>query len=163
MIIDTIQEELKKIFEIDQENNSKYSKKEITIEKLIELQDINFKDFNKIIIENGFPFKDIVGDESYKQAVTIALHSNPKNMRIYESIFSKIEDTSKIDLADKAYFIDKLRLMEKRPQVYGTQYTKKSDGTISFKEIEDIENVNVKRNNLGIGTLEEYKKFAEGR
>lgn len=155
--------EIAELFTKDQNNISKYNIRLLTKEDFILRQMAVGTGFLNIINKNGFPYKNIVGYKCYKQAVTIALHSNPENMKIYADIFSKINDPLKIDLSDKAYFIDKLRLMEKKPQVYGTQYTKNPDRTITFKEIEDIENVDERRKSLGMGTLEEYRRFAEGK
>lgn len=152
-----IKNRIDSIFKFDQENCKKYRDGEIDIYTLKRLQDINSDDFQKLIETHEFPYKDLFGSDTYKKSVTLALHSNPNSMRVYHDIFTSIDDPSKIDLSDKAYFIDKFRVINGEPQLYGTQYKINIDKSINFIEIEDFENINIRRLELGMSSFEEYR------
>jgi hypothetical protein len=63
---------------------------------------------------------------------------------------------------DLAYLVDRVRVAEGRPQVYGTQVQMGPDGDPTPRmPIEDPENVNARRAEAGLPTLEEY--YAEMR
>ena len=55
-----------------------------------------------------------------------------------------------------AYLADRLNVSEKKPQKYGTQFLIK-DGVLTPYEIEDPENIDVRRKSIGLSTLKEYE------
>jgi hypothetical protein len=69
----------------------------------------------------------------------------------------KKHDTSAQDMA---YLVDRVRVAEKKPQVYGTQLDV-LDGALKPKPIEDEERVDERRKEVGLSPLSEYLKFAE--
>jgi hypothetical protein len=58
---------------------------------------------------------------------------------------------------DLAYLIDRVRVAKNLPQVYGTQIGPGPDGDVAPRTpIEDPDNVDARRAEAGLGTLEEY-------
>jgi hypothetical protein len=61
---------------------------------------------------------------------------------------------------DLAYLVDRVRVADKKPQVYGTQLDQ-VDGKLKPKPIEDEEHVDERRKEIGLTPLSEYLTFAE--
>ena len=75
---------------------------------------------------------------------------------IIESKNIQLKHKKRVDLRHKAFFTDKIRVDENKPQLYGAQVRKKENGEIELIEIEDRENVNKRRKELGMESLEKY-------
>nr|GEU28629.1 hypothetical protein [Tanacetum cinerariifolium] len=58
-----------------------------------------------------------------------------------------------IKLANLATSLDRVRVNEKRPQIYGTQYHTRKDGKIQFYRIEDIANIDRRRLEMGMSSF----------
>lgn len=154
---------LQALFEQDQKTICLFKEKKIDITELIKRQEENTQEFLSMVEAYGFPYKNKVPHDLYKKAVTLALHTSPDNLEKFEASFKDIDSEELIDLEHKAYFIDKVQLSKGEPQIYGTQFDRNEDGTIVFKEILNVENVDELRGELGMQSLEDYKKFAKGK
>lgn len=66
------------------------------------------------------------------------------------------KDNGQIVRGDIAFLADRIRVLEKKPQLYGTQF-RKEDGGVFFFEIEDEKNIDVRRAQLGLPPFKEYK------
>ncbi|MCG2694491.1 hypothetical protein L6261_00185 [Candidatus Parcubacteria bacterium] len=145
----------------DQDNIKKYHNKEINLDDF-KISSIKISDkFKKFVSEKGFPFKNIVSEGEYKAGIALSLHLPVNDLK---DLFDKIKEKNdaEISLEHKAYFIDKIRVAENKPQLYGTQIKKGGDGKIEFFEIEDSDNVNKRRKVMGMESLEVYlKKFVK--
>ena len=119
-------------------------------------------EFKKYIKNQGFPFKNLCGQEVYKAAIVLALHADNNFL---ESIFEVIKEAGKdkVDIKDKAYFIDRILVYKGKPQIYLTQFKISANGLMKLSPIEDPDNVNKRRAELGLEPLEEYKKRAQGQ
>jgi len=62
-----------------------------------------------------------------------------------------------IKLSNLATSLDRVRLFEKRPQIYGTQYHVEQDGAIQIYPIEDFANVDARRFEMGMSSLAQYQ------
>ncbi len=117
-------------------------------------------EFKKYVDLNGFPFKNKENYEVYKAGVALSLHADFDFLKNIEGIF-KNANISEIDQDHLAYFVDKIRVYENKPQLYGTQFKRLPDNSIEFLPIEDEKNVDNRRAEIGLITLNQYKKFAE--
>ncbi|MGV3615434.1 MAG: DUF6624 domain-containing protein [Fimbriimonas sp.] len=62
---------------------------------------------------------------------------------------------------DFAFLTDRVRVGEKLPQLYGTQWRRNANGEFVPQPIEDEANVESRRRELGMPTMAEYKKQLE--
>ena len=97
-----------------------------------ELEKINFyisKQFKKYIQQNGFPYKNRVGYNTYKAGIVLTLHLPPDD---FKKIFSTLSRATDKEIAPphKAYLIDRFRMYEKKPQLYGTQFQTNKKGEL---------------------------------
>lgn len=67
------------------------------------------------------------------------------------------EEVAKIDLA---YLTDRVRLGDGKPQIYGTQIEIK-DGRWQPRDVEDPENLDRRRKEIGLPPIAEYLKSAQ--
>jgi len=143
----------------DQENIQKYKAGEITDAEFERVADEVSRDFFELYMKEGFPKKD--DDVSlYKNAVALTLHLPlAKIEKVYN--FLKSQPAECTDPKDLAFMIDKIRVNKKQPQIYGTQFKKKDNGIIEFLPIEGDGNVDNRRAQVGLGSLEAYRKYAE--
>ena len=56
---------------------------------------------------------------------------------------------------------DKVRVIQKLPQLYGTQYNISEDGVLKYLDIENPEEIEKRREEYGMESFEEYKKVVE--
>lgn len=144
----------------DQKNIKLFGLNEISRDEFLKRSLEITKKFKSYLNKNGFPFKNKEPYEVYKAAFILSLHANPEFLTEIEKIFNNAEEGA-VDPEHRAYFIDKLRLYEGKQQLYGTQFKRLPDKSIEFLPIEEPKNVDVRRKEIGLSTLEEYKKMAE--
>lgn len=143
----------------DQRNIKLFKSGDISLEEFKnKAEDLSGR-FFEIYKTDGFPYKNKVSGDVYKGAVVLTLHQPTENL---EKIFDDIKGVGpeKVDPRDLAYMVDKIRVHKGQNQVYGTQY-KIDDNKILFLPIEDEENVDKRRKEVGMETLTAYKKKAE--
>jgi hypothetical protein len=63
--------------------------------------------------------------------------------------------TGKIPAWQPAYLLDRMRMFEGRPQIYGTQFEEDENGEPHPAPIEDPDHVNERRAKIGLDSLEE--------
>jgi len=156
----TNQSYLLELLDEDQKNIKLFGLNEINRDEFLKRSLQITENFKLHLNKNGFPFKNKEPYEVYKAAFILSLHANPEFLIEIEKIFNNAEDGA-VDSEHKAYFVDKLRLYEGKQQLYGTQFKRLPNGSIEFLPIEKPENINIRREEIGLSTLEEYKKLAE--
>lgn len=118
----------------------------------------------EILDEHGWPGWSLVGEDGALAAWVLIQHADfnlDLQRRGLEMLTAAVEagDASPGDLA---YLVDRVRVAEGRPQVYGTQVQMGPDGEpMPRTPIEDPENVDARRAEAGLPTLAEY--YAEMR
>jgi hypothetical protein len=66
--------------------------------------------------------------------------------------------TGEVSPTDMAYLVDRVRVGEGRPQVYGTQFCTDPSGQFGPHPIEEEAKVDERRASVGLGPLDEYRK-----
>ncbi|MFA6314753.1 MAG: DUF6624 domain-containing protein [Candidatus Paceibacterota bacterium] len=152
---------LETIMETDQQAIKDFRAGEITASDLTEINRKNVTIVKKIITEIGFPTINLTSQKAYKAAVLVVLHSGDIDF-LSESIKNlQNSDPTSIQKRDIAYMIDKSRVIQKLPQLYGTQYNIDNDGVLKYIEIEKPEDLEKRRAEYGMESFEEYKKIVE--
>jgi hypothetical protein len=108
------------------------TKKELT-EKSLAVS----KNFLNSVKFYGFPYRNQVKEDIYKAAITLSLHLGLVDLR--DIFINYINDQSPdcISLSDKAFFIDKIRILSGQSQLYGTQYKVDENRNIQLLPLED--------------------------
>lgn len=117
----------------------------------------------ELIERSGFPKAGAVGADGVKAFLLLLQHSNSIDLRkrseggVRQAFEEKILSPS-----EYAGFIDRLLIDQGKPQQYGSNFEIK-EGKLVMSETEDLKNLNKRRENLGLMTIEAYaaelKKF----
>lgn len=151
--------EIKNLLEEDQKNIELLRQGKISEEEFKKINKHISKSFFDIFKNKGFPCKNTSNEEGYGAGIILTLHQPLENIKIiYEEIKNK---KGCVENKDEAFIVDKIRIQEGKKQKYGTQY-KIVEGKIEFLPIEDEAKVNNLRAEIGLESIEEYKRKAEG-
>lgn len=133
-------------------------------EKMGEIDKKNAERLKEIVAQIGWPSISKVGKEASPAAWLLVQHAD-HDIEFQKVCLDFMKDESKgeVDLHDIAYLEDRIRVNEEKPQLYGTQFNT-VEGKFVPKEIEDAENVDSRRKEMGLPTLEEnieemYRKY----
>jgi hypothetical protein len=107
-----------------------------------------------IIEKCGMPsLKEV--NENQMRAVFLALqHTDKKHRKKYFPLIEEAVKKGDLSKQEFALMKDRILVEEGKPQLYGSQFT--TNGKLH--ELEDPDNVNERRKEMGMGPLEEYLK-----
>jgi hypothetical protein len=115
----------------------------------------------EIIDEHGWPTWDLVGVDGATAAWAIAQHSD-QDVAFQKGALTLLEAAAadgNSSPGEVAYLTDRVAVNSGEPQVYGTQLRGCVDGKPAPAPMIDEDQVDERRAEVGLGTLEEY--FAE--
>jgi len=109
----------------------------------------------EIIEQVGWPTISKVGKAASSGAWLLVQHAD-KDLDFQKLCLNlmKQEPLGEVDLHDIAYLEDRVRVNSGQPQLYGTQF-QQVEGRFVSREIEDQDQVNKRRKEMGLVTLEE--------
>ncbi|WP_340153232.1 DUF6624 domain-containing protein [uncultured Marivirga sp.] len=109
--------------------------------------------------EYGWKSKKEIGELANMGLFLAIQHSSTEEMESFKEILEQAYYTNKIEKSKYALYIDRLRVRNKMPQIYGTQYYyDEESSSFRFNKIEDFENVNKRRRKVGLKRIEKYAK-----
>ena len=125
--------------------------------KMAEVHKRNGKRLGEIVDQIGWPGKTLVGEEGAEAAWLILQHdiANPKLQRHCLPLLREAAANGEVPAWQMAMLIDRIHVLEGKPQVYGTQFDWDENGEMSPCLIENPEQVNVLRRSVGLMPLEE--------
>jgi hypothetical protein len=111
----------------------------------------------RILQSHGWPGESQVGQEAAQAAWLVVQHAIDKpelQRRALEMVRTAVQrgDASALQAA---MLEDRIRTFEGRPQRFGTQFDWDADGQLSPLPLEDPDNVDARRREIGLGSLEE--------
>ncbi len=113
----------------------------------------------EILDEHGWPGWSMVGEDGSLAAWVVIQHAD-RQLDLQELGLRYLHgavDAGDASAGDLAYLVDRVRVAKGQPQVYGTQLGAGPDGELTPQTpIEDEANVDARRAEAGLGTLEEY-------
>jgi hypothetical protein len=128
-------------------------------QKINVLDSLNLLKLEKILDTHGYPGKSVVGERYGSTAWLIIQHSNIATMKKYYTIIKEAAQKDELRKSSYALFEDRYRMWSGEKQVYGSQVkTDKPGGKPYIHPIEDEENVNKRREEIGMEPLENYAK-----
>jgi hypothetical protein len=117
---------------------------------------------DEIVKTYGWPGKKEFGQKAATAAFLVIQHSTPEMMRRYLPILQNAMENGDADKQSFAMLDDRVRTQEGRPQRYGSQIRGNRDTKMTFWQIEDEENVDKRRAEMGLEPLAEYAKRFKG-
>ncbi len=118
----------------------------------------NTAKLKEIIDEIGWPSISQVGEEGASNAWLLVQHAD-HDLEFQKRCLAlmKVQPVHEVSARDIAYLEDRIAVGEGRPQVYGTQFQRR-DGRMVPLPIVDPENVDTRRQEVGLDSLAEYQK-----
>jgi hypothetical protein len=135
------------------------------LEKMERIDKDNLAWFKGVVQSKGWPTKSMVGSDGAVGAFLIAQHagSDLEFMNVCLGHLRKAHKAGEAEGQWVALMTDRLLIMrEKKKQLYGTQLTAK-DGQLVPQPIEDEENVDARRKEMGLPPLADYLKMVNQR
>jgi hypothetical protein len=125
------------------------------------LHNHNAEKLDEIINHIGYPTIDKVGEAGNEAAWLIIQHSigDPQFMRKCVNLLEDAVRKEKAQAIQLAYLTDRIAVFEDRPQSYGTQFDWDKNGELSPQKYDDKNKVNIRRESLGLNTLEEQTQI----
>lgn len=122
----------------------------------------NTKRLKAIVDEIGWPSISKVGHDGSSNAWLLIQHADhdPDFQKICLKLM-KSEPEGEVSKQNIAYLEDRIAVGEGRPQIYGTQFHQDADGQLEPQPIEDVGKVDERRKDMGLETLDEYKKHMQ--
>jgi len=151
--------EIRKLIKKDQKSISDYLYGKITKEQWLLISQKISKNFLNLLKKNNFPYRNKTSEFLYKSAVTLSLHLEKKDLERVFLKFIKNSDNEQILNEHKIIFIDKIKVISGKKQIYGSQFKKTKNGKVRFLSIINRKKVNERRKKLGLDTIENYKKM----
>jgi hypothetical protein len=113
-----------------------------------------FSDIDTIISKFGYPGKTLVAEE-YAIVFSIISAGNLAIKEKYYDVIINAANANELEWKDVAFFVDKVKVAKKLPQVYGTQYKMDEQNyKIWYYPIEDKTHLNERRKKIGLEELD---------
>jgi hypothetical protein len=137
---------------------SQGGKNEALKKQLADLSAKNTPYIKAVVQKHGWPGKKLVGSRGEKAAFLLVSQAE-KDLALQQAVLPLLEKAVQEGDATPrfvAYLTDRVRIAEKRPQLYGTQFRKDDNGEQVPYPIEDPARVDERRAQLGMAPLEVY-------
>ena len=117
----------------------------------------NARKLEEIIVKNGWPGLNLVGEKGTEAAWRIAQHaiSLPVFLRACLQVLHEGAKTGDVPPWQPAYLEDRIRVFEGRLQVYGTQFDVDERGEMNPCPVEEPAGLNARRAAIGLDPIEE--------
>jgi uncharacterized protein (DUF952 family) len=114
---------------------------------------------NEVITEHGWPGRSMVGDDGAEAAWLIAQHAigDPAFQRKCLALLEDAARREETPLWQTAYLLDRIRMFEGWPQVYGTQMAPDDEGRMTVWPIAERHALNERRRSVGLRSFEERR------
>jgi len=128
--------------------------------ELISVDARNTQRLREIVAEIGWPTRSKVGERAEHLAWLLVQHAD-RDVAFQRECLALMEAESAEEVCPKhrAYLVDRIRLAEGRPQIYGTQL-RTSDHGVEPASIEDPEGVDDRRHGVSLEPIAEYVRRA---
>lgn len=158
--LDTILENDQKYRQMEQDVKDKYGDKSKELKDLYNLIDyhdsVNVAKVLPILNKYGWPSSSIIGDEGPTTLFLVIQHAD---ITIQEKYLTTIKDAVQKREIPRSYLAlleDRIAISHGRKQIYGTQVGTDKKGNYYLEPLEDPDNVDQRRSEMGLGTLSEY-------
>ncbi len=117
----------------------------------------NAAELAAIVEKHGWPGRTLAGEDGAHAAWFILQHAigNPSLQRRGLELLRQAAAQGEVPFRQIAYLEDRIRFLEGRPQLYGTQFGWDENGELNPHPIEDLAGVDQRRASVGLGPLAE--------
>jgi hypothetical protein len=119
----------------------------------------NTERMKAIVNQYGWPGPDLVGQDGSSAAILLVQHASLDFQKRMLPLVEKAYRSGDLSGQDYALLLDKVRVGEGKPQVYGTQVKEWNGQEPVLRPIEDEANVDKRRAEVGLSTLAEYREL----
>jgi hypothetical protein len=119
--------------------------------------DNNLNELKEIIQKYGWPMISEVGKSAAHTAFIVIQHGDNECQLKYEPIIEAAANKGEASWSDLALLIDRIRVHQNKPQLYGSQ-VKYNQSTKQYEPepIEDAQNLDLRRSKVGLGPAANY-------
>ncbi|WP_142683873.1 DUF6624 domain-containing protein [Chitinophaga polysaccharea] len=118
---------------------------------------INLSKVKRIIQSYGWPGKDLVGTTANRAVWLTIQHADITEQKKYIPLLEASVKKGQSSPDNLAFLVDRINVEEGKPQIYGSQFKENPQtGENEFLKIEDIKNVNKRRETMGLEPIEVY-------
>lgn len=122
------------------------------------LDERNTERLKEIVAKIGWPTRSKVGEEAANAAWLLVQHADHDSGFQQKCLdLMQHEPDGEVGKQDRAFLEDRVRVSTGRPTLYGTQFDYNETGEFAPLPIEDEENLNRRREAMGLGLFEEYE------
>jgi hypothetical protein len=131
------------------------------MERVGKIDEDNTKWLRHVVEKHGWPTFTMVGKDGAHAAWLLVQHAD-KDRKFQRECLDLMKNLlpNEADRKDYAYLTDRVLLAEGKKQLYGTQFHQ-VNGRWEPRLLEDPLGVDERRKEMGLGTLEEYRKQME--
>ena len=124
----------------------------------------NTKSMKGVIDRYGWPGKSLVGSDGEDAAWLLVQHADldVEFQKDCLNLIASAVDAGEAEPWQHAYLLDRIRIHDGQPQVYGTQMKGSPEGWVPFS-IENEDGVDSRRREVGLGPLSERVAEMNGR
>lgn len=132
------------------------------VKKQQEIDKDNTKWLKEVVDKHGWPTFTLVGKDGGNAAWLLVQHADlePKFQRKCLDLMKPLVAKDEVRKTDFAYLTDRVLLAEGKKQLYGTQFHP-VNGKWEPRPLEEPEKVDERRKEMGMTTLEQYRKVIE--
>jgi hypothetical protein len=165
-----LQNELMQILETDQQyriqmdsvqktygNNSSQMRE--LLQKMRKQDSMNLVKVNAIIEEHGWLGPDRIGAQPYMAIFLVIQHADQLTQEKYLPMMRVAVKRGDALARDLAFLEDRVALGQGKKQLYGSQFGLGADGKMYVLPLEDPDNVDKRRQSVGLPAMAEYVKF----
>lgn len=126
---------------------------------MIHKDSLNLIKISKILDERGWVGNDVVGSQANQTLFLVIQHADLKAQQKYLPMMREAVKKGNANASSLALLEDRIALREGRKQIYGSQIATNSITKKSFvSPLEDPDNVDKRRADVGLGKLADYVK-----
>lgn len=129
--------------------------------KMINMKDsINLIKTTKILDKHGWLGQDVIGQQGNSTLFLVIQHSDIKTQEKYLPMMREAVKKGNASSSSLALLEDRIALRKGEKQIYGSQIGRNQEtGEFYVLPLTDPENVDVRRAEVGLGTIQEYVSF----
>ena len=155
-----LRHELLAMCEVDQKVRQSFGS-HMSAETVAEMQAVDAKHTSRmraIVAKHGWPGRSLVGDDGAHAAWLLVQHADSAFMAQCLSLMERAVAAGEAFGKDYVYLLDRVRMQQGKPQIYGTQFTFAVDGQLVLHPIEDAEHVDERRRAVGLPSMAEQER-----
>jgi hypothetical protein len=133
----------------------------MSAEAIAEMQAVDARHTSRmraIVAKHGWPGRSLVGDDGSHAAWLLVQHADSAFMAQCLPLMERAVAAGQAFGKDYVYLLDRVRMQQGKPQIYGTQFTSAADGQLVLHPIEDAEHVDERRRSVGLPSMAEQER-----